>query len=350
MGIFGKIVESRTQAVLKNHFGTEVPFDLVAGGKGSLHGSSINLRPFMCAFTEFGLIFIHEARIVLAVGWERILQSHFNNQFGSLSLLIQLNQVNEIHSNLEYPWRNYFTLDIAFNNSVHTEFFLDKYYSKWSAVGATKEGLELVKYWNKYVIRKPVLFDDYLKANENWKESNEIKAESYAIWGETIDAEKLLYYVANGICRGFLPPRLIDEALEILVESQSKNSKFTNIDLEVSVSEREMVEQLKLLPDNSNMNSNSSSFTGWAFGKIDGRFDPELPTIPTPMRWTIFNLTMSEGMPVMRIWDTFFKGEEVIYLADKKDKKNFVGHLMGKGVKFEVNGEHARTFMDFYTY
>jgi hypothetical protein len=344
------MVDGRTQSVLKNHFGTEIPFDVVAGGRGTLDGSSLSLRPFMCAIGELGLFFIHEGRVVLQVSWERIVQVSFNELLKNYDLEIQLDQINPLRSNLEFPWRNHFDLSISFNNTSHTSIFLERYYSFWASKGATEQSLELAKKWNKMGVRKPVIYSDYLKANESWSVSDEVKAKSYEIWGQGIDAEKLLYYVAGGICRGYLPSRIASQALDIFLESRMRNEEFTKVKFEISEDEREMVERLKELPDNSNSNLDSKPFTGWAFGKIEGNFDSELPIIPTPMRWTLFNLRLSDGLPIMKIWDYFFKGHEVVYLADKKDKTKFQGHLMGEPHKFEASGVHAATFLDFYTY
>ena len=344
------MVDGRTQSVLNNHFGAEIPFDVVAGGRGTLDGSSISLRPFMCAISEIGLFFIHDGRVVLQVSWERIVQVSFNEFFKNYDLVIQLDQINPLHSNLEFPWRNHFDLSISFNNSAHTSSFLERYYSFWFSKGATEQGLELAKKWNKMGVRKPVIYSDYLKANENWPASEDVKEKSYEIWGQGIDAEKLLYYVAGGICRGYLPPRIASQALDIFLESRIRNEEFTKVKFEMTQNEKEMVDELKDLPDNSNVSLDSKPFTGWAFGRIQGIFDSELPIIPTPMRWTLFNLRLSDGLPIMKIWDDFFKGQEIVYLADKKDKSKFQGHLVGEPHKIEAFGIHASTFLNYYTY
>ena len=350
MGIFSKAVDNRTATVLRNHFGRDIPFEIVAGGTGTLHDTSINLRPFMCVMTEDALIFINKANVNLVANFNQILEIIPSQDFQSISVVLELNRPLNTRGNLEYPFSNEHLLTIAFNDPENGKIFLKKYQEFMKSVGASEEGLELLKVWRKMATKKPVIYSEYLKANENWKVSEDVKQKSYAVWGEMQDAENFLYYIARGICKGFIPPKLIHEVFDIFVEAQQKNSEFTKQDFAVSDQNKKMINDLSSLPDNSNFLEESKPFTGWAIGKIESKFDPIQPVIPVPLRWTLFNLRMSGGMPVMKVWDFFFEGNEVVYLADNKGKKQFMGHIIQTAHKFEAEGDHAKTFAEYCTY
>lgn len=348
VGIFGKAVDSRTQSILNKYFGQEVAFEAVAGGQGSGDGLTVNLRPFMCAFTELGLVFINQGSVVLGLSWQSILYmapSKFSKN--GYELIIQLKDLNRLNTHLEYPFNRRFNLDLKFNNDEHCLLFEKMFYDQKSKNGFNAGRTEQARIWSRMSVKKPVIWEDFLKANINWEVSEEIKRQSYLAWGELQDAETLLYYVASGISYGFIPPRLIDRALEIFIDAQNRNGEFTKQKFSLSDDNKKLAEDLRSLPDTSNTLNDFQNYTGWIIGKIETSADAQKPVIELPMRWTVMNLAKGEGLPNMRILDFLYEGEIFSYMLDKNEGVDLKGHLIGAGIKFEINSKDIKEFKKY---
>lgn len=337
MGIFSKAVDSRTGSVLRSHYGRDVAFELVAGGKGSADGLPVNLRPFMCVLFGDGLIFIHEGRVALQILWNQIREVSDFGKMMMLDAFLPLN--NSFRSHFEFPYNTIFSLNLTFNHEEHSELILKRYKEYLTKQGATEEGLSLAKTWDKMWVKRPVSEEEYMKANANWDVSDEIKKESRVAWGEVIEAEKFLYYVAGGICRGYLPPNLIDDALEIFVASHKVNSKYTKQPVVISEDNKKLTESLKELKY-----VNPVEVQGWVVVQVDYGVDEPTPMINSGRHWAVLSILKSGGLPLVRIWDHYNQGAQLPYLIDKQTSSEVVGHLIGDVRTFTASGKNAKKF------
>ena len=337
MGLFNKAVEARTGAVLKSHFGREIPFEFVAGGSGSADGLPVNLRPFMCVLVSDGLVFIHEGKVALQVLWSQITET---SDFGNMIIVdASLPMINSFRAHFEYPYNSIFTMYLTFNHEEHSQLILKKYKEFLVQRGATEQGLLLAKTWDKMWVKRPVSEDEYMKANVGWDVSDEIKKEARNAWGEVIEAERFLYYVAGGICRGYLPPTLIDEALDIFIASHKINSTFTKQPVVISEENKRLVEGLKALKFASPKN-----VKGWVIVQLSYAFEEPKPMINSGLRWSVLSILKSEGLSVAQIWDFYNQGNEFPFSIDKSSNDEISGHLLGDSRKFIVKGKSVKEF------
>ena len=337
MGIFGKAVDARTHSVLRSHFGRDIPYEFVFGGKGSADGLPVSLSPFMCALHEDGLIFIHEGRVVLSLLWKQIIDI---SDFGStINADVYLPFPNSFRSHFEFPYNSIFNLYLSFNHKEHGKIILSRFQEALIKDGATEEGLALAKTWDKMAVKRPVSYEEYIKANVNWKVDEAVKIEAREAWGEVLEAEKFLYFIADGICRGRLAPHLIEVAMDIFMSAHEVNSKFTKQKIEISAENKKLTEDLKALvylPD--------SRINDWVAVKLEYDFDEPKPMINSGKRWSLFGVLNSQGLNVAQVWDFYNQGTEFPFLVDAKSSTEVSGHLIADSRKFVVFGNQIKLF------
>jgi hypothetical protein len=337
MGIFGKAVDARTQSVLRSHFGRDITYEFVSGGKGSADGLPVSLSPFMCALYEDGLIFIHEGRVALTLLWKQVINI---SDFGStLTADVILPFPNSFKSHFEFPYNSIFNLYLSFNNQEHGKIILSRFKEALINDGATEEGLTLAKTWDKMAVKRPVSFEEYIKANVNWKVDEAVKVEAREAWGEVLEAEKFLYFIAGGICRGRLAPQLIDVAMDIFISAHEVNSKFTMQEIEISAENKKLTDDLKrlvYLPD--------SRINDWVAVKLEYHFDEPKPMINSGNHWSLLGVLNSQGLNVSQVWDFYNQGTEYPFLVDAKSTTEVSGHLIADSRKFIVSGNQVKLF------
>lgn len=337
MGIFGKAVDARTQSVLRSHFGRDITYEFVSGGKGSADGLPVSLSPFMCALYEDGLIFIHEGRVALTLLWKQVINI---SDFGStLTADVILPFPNSFKSHFEFPYNSIFNLYLSFNNQEHGKIILSRFKEALIKDGATEEGLALAKTWDKMAVKRPVSFEEYIKANVNWKVDEAVKVEAREAWGEVLEAEKFLYFIAGGICRGRLAPQLIDVAMDIFISAHEVNSKFTMQEIEISAENKKLTDDLKrlvYLPD--------SRINDWVAVKLEYHFDEPKPMINSGNHWSLLGVLNSQGLNVSQVWDFYNQGTEYPFLVDAKSTTEVSGHLIADSRKFIVSGNQVKLF------
>lgn len=337
MGIFSRAIDARTESVLRNHYGRDVAFELVAGGKGSVDGLPVDLRPFVCVVFAEGLIFIHEGRVALQILWSQIREI---SDFGKMMMLDAFLPINNsFRSHFEFPYNTIFTFNLTFIHEGHSQLILQKYNEYLSREGATEEGLLLAKTWDKMWVKRPVSEEEYMKANADWDVPDETKKESRVAWGEVIEAEKFLYYVAGGICKGYLPPYLIEDALEIFVAAHEVNSTFTKQPIVISEDNKKLTESLKTLKFVV-----SEDVLGWAIVKLDYGVDEPTPMINSGRHWAVVSILKSGGLQLVRIWDYYNQGAQLPFLIDKRTSSEVIGHLIGDDRTFVGSGKYIKQF------
>lgn len=341
MGLLDKAIQKRTETILEKHFGFKVPFERVLGGRGSGDGLSSNINPFMCAITDFGLIFIHESLVTLTVSWVKLLNANLWND-RNISMLIESKSPNRFHDNLEYPFSHRFNVQLNLNSAEDAEYLMNMYRKVRFPFGYSDNAQKLNEFWTRMSVKKPVSYAQYIDVNKklNWPEAQ--YRESCEVWGQKHDAEFLLYYTASGICGGFINPELIETALDILIEAQNDNTKFTKQPFELSDENRRMALDLKGLPFESNI-----LFPTWVIGRIECRGDNERTLFNPFDRWTIFNLKDDSTKFIYKIWDYQYEGAEVNYsLAADFKKSKMYGSVFDDDLEISSYVKHSNIWYD----
>jgi hypothetical protein len=322
MGIFGKAVDARTSQILRNEFGHDVEFDLVAGGIFKCDPLGFTIKPFMAALNQDGIFFIHEGRVVLTLPWDSILGRKPDIWGKGSELKIAIPRVSKYTHPQEFPFCYWHKAEITFNKLEDHEYFLKMYRENKNANGFTEKSLALHDEWIQCGIGLPVSQENYMKANQGWG-TEETRLDSYRTWGLTQDAQRFLYFVGRSVCKGLLPGVLIRRALEIWMEAEKLSAKYTGSMSKPNDAFTRLMEHTEVL---KNYDGDSNS---WAIGSIEVSESEWKSEIPTFQRLAAINLSDTSGnFMVLPAWSDFHDASQLTITSVLKSSKDELLHLI----------------------
>ena len=310
MGLFGSVIATRVRQILRKELGKELDIDFIADGQFTCDHLQFTINPFYAAITDEGIYFIHDAQVVLILGWPRILKCESSSwDQGTLELMIIVEQLSQTAPPREWPYFYWHECKLRFKNLEDQHRFVAKFKQAKLRFGFNNNSLDLYMAWTKFQMGLPVESSRFIRDNTHLGDEKEI-LKAYYGWGWANDGLRLLYYTGRSACEGLLPGELILKAFEICKTRYQEYSK--------SLGNREFTDEIQNLIELTSKLPLSKSLQDsgqWVIGTLPQQSDEynfNVDGIEIGERLAILNLKKGRDHPQkFFVWNDFHHGTKI---------------------------------------
>jgi hypothetical protein len=320
MGIFGKAAEARVNQILTRFLGVEQKVELYSGAKARSIDLNIDKRVYVGATKDY-FACIEHAEIVGFWPWKSVFSIENGSLFPGMELMIwsERDGYSGIHTK-EYPYRYIHPMNLDLYSKEAMDTFQNLFLAAKIEAGYTTESIEIFREWAKLAVLEPVTLQRFNEVNKAWQ-TKEFRDNYYVdVWGQTLDAERLVYFTGREICSGKLPKFLLNIAIEEFDNMAQQEATHTLKKKEFSEEFDSLVERTLACPQSSKiLGSRATKESQWFLAKAESKYGDWQGNMNMKERRAFVEVIPSqpkEGIPALRIWNDFNEGNTSLVVDD----------------------------------
>lgn len=327
------VIEARVRQILRKELGEDIGIDFVGDGQFICEQLQVSITPFYAAVNNNGVYFIHDAKVVLFLGWQRILRCETSSwDKSTLELLGVIETKSGTAPETEWPYYYWHECKLRFKDPGIQTKFLEKFRRMKIKSGFSEKSLELFNSWAEFRMSLPITSTQFIRETSHLGSEEEM-SRVYFEWGWANDALRMLYFIGRSACEGLIPGFLIPRAIEIYQKRYKDYSRFFDNYQDFNDDQYLLFNETSMLP----FIEPSASSGEWAIGTIFERPEDWLFSahgIEIGQRLVVVNLDKDNSHPrKMRIWNDFnFETSAQVQLKMEltgKDGLTSIGTTMG---------------------